>query len=284
MFIISNRGRYFLGNTIAYDLMIKQNKLKIFTIFIAFVCIYSPLNLLACLRVPHEWTVISTNQAPTSASYFGLIDALSIWRSELSTGTAQILPSKIRVIRIFQGNLIKNTLAPQILQNYVKNAFLAVFPAQNSVTFNDEPLDPNASVESLLQTHHSWNEDGFLDIYILRNEQQVEHFLDIIFFSGANVRTVLRDNTHIILRLTSRNGHLLDLREIKVSPAIIVDTTLSSNFSFLSYFEKNDHWPMLLDFGEIFQNVASEAYKFRPQEQRLPDLPSSLPMVSPEQH
>lgn len=187
----------------------------------------------ACLRLPHEWTTVDQEPATGTPGYFGLTDALYAWREELLTGSPPVDLSRVCLLRVYQGDVTTASPATPALQRQVIAALEAVFPAASLTVALDHP-SPDADPGTIQEAHPGESAHAFLEIYVQRNDQQGLTMLDIIFFNGALVRTVLREETHLTLRLTERDGHLLDVREINVSPTIMVDTMMGPGGCFLT--------------------------------------------------
>ncbi|RCK80248.1 MAG: hypothetical protein OZSIB_3430 [Candidatus Ozemobacter sibiricus] len=240
----------------------------------------APTAVWACLRLPHEWTTLDHEPPTPTPGYFGLTDALYAWREEMLAASPPLDLGRLRLLRVWQGDLSMPTPAAASLRQQVAAALAAVFPtASLTIPLADLPSANDPAL--ILPAHPDWTETVFLDIYVKRNDQHGLTMLDIIFFGGALVRTVLREETHLIVRAVGRDGQVLDVREISVSPTILVDTMMGLGGCLLTYLEKHDHRPMLLDIGELFQDVASGAYDLRPADLRQPDLPTSQPMPPP---
>lgn len=232
-----------------------------------------------CFLFPHEWTLIESEVATETCGFFGLTDAFMAWNAKRAAAASNPIRS-IRLVRVFQGPLEQAIPATPELEERVKKALLQLFPA-GEIVLASEAYPVGSDSWEILQGHPEWKENGFLEVFVTRNEQQGLFLLDMVYFNWVVVRSVFREETHLTLRLIDRQGGLIDLSEVKVSPTIQVDTMMGPPGCLLTYFEKNDHKPFLLDIGKLFPNVASGGFAIPPEAMRQPDLPSSLPMKPP---
>lgn len=235
----------------------------------------------ACLNRAHEWTLISSTPNRESPGFFGLSDAFSQFRSKLDEQLAYSGKASGPVSLVFLSwgpETEKPANADQLSR--AAEAFSLAWPAGRMVVSTgsmDIRGDPEsvASRARLVATPYS------AVINVLKNDAQQLDFLDLVFFAYGAIREVFKEETRIQAKVLDRNGEIVFIGEIGVSPTIIHDLTFYPGFPFFSYFEKHDSIPRILDFGELYQEIASQSFESRPEGMRLPDLPTSAPMAPP---
>lgn len=232
----------------------------------------------ACLNFVHEWIPFaSASEDLSTQGGYGLGEACLQFRKELVSRLASdsVRPDGIMLAGVSWGESPKPATELQIER--VWNALERTWPASSVARIPGKMLleDDYDGLASAAETASS---PLSLTVHVAKYDGDTINLLDFIFFDLAIVRTVIRENVTATFRVLDRSGRLVYLNRLSVSPTIVFDVMFRPNISLLSYFEKHDSRPQLLDYGELFKNVASEAFEARPEKLRMPNIESSIEM------
>ncbi|MFZ2960604.1 MAG: hypothetical protein WA705_27305 [Candidatus Ozemobacteraceae bacterium] len=247
-------------------------------ILVLFITPISPVQ--ACLNLPHEWVPINKDVGSPGEGFFALTDLLLAMKDELldSQGKDAVASATFRLARLTWGADDHHANAAQIER--LRAAGEAIWPTRRWLV-GKEPFflsDNSASIASAIASDGA---DFQVFLQVREHRRTAKNFLDIITFTFSLIRTVFSEEATGIVKVINRKGDVVLLKEIKVSPTIVTDVLFHPSGNFFTWFAKNDHRPVILDFGELFQGVASSTFQNRPESQRLPDLPTSRPMAPP---
>ncbi|MBI3039948.1 hypothetical protein HYY75_13015 [bacterium] len=245
-----------------------------------FFLIFQCFPVLGCLNFAHEWTVIATGTYDSTGNVFALSNAFFQFKEEFGkqSSSKNHASETISVAGVFWGEKSEPASGDQI------DCF------QRAINLSWGPdriiIDPGKILmtddsEKFLEAARNGKTPLSATVHVKKFASDQLVLLDLIFFNWALLRTVFREELTMTVQVVDRAGDLVFLDEFNVSPTILTDTMLSPSGNYLTYFEKHDCQPWILDFGELFQNVASSTYSARSQMFRMPDIPSSIPMASP---
>lgn len=263
--------------------MMKKRRWFPLLLLVAALSVGSSVPLFACLNFLHEWTLVGSGPCTlTENGEFGLSDAFVQFREKLDhqvASQAQTLPA-LMLAGFFWGE--KGAPASDAQRQKVMSAFEHAWPASRTVAFEGKPIAEDdlaalASVAARVPNILS------ATVQVLECEADYLHLLDLIYFDLTILRTIYRERVTIRVRVCDAQGQLVFMDQITVTPTIVYDLMSRPSISLCSYFEKHDSRPRIMDLGELFKDVASAALDLRPNQFRMPDLDSSVPMAPPKE-
>ncbi len=238
----------------------------------------------ACLNFLHEWIPFaSASEDLSHHGSYGLGEACLQFRNEL---VSRLASDGIRADGIMLAGVSWGDTPTPASEQQIERVFGALeqtWPASSVARIPGRMIedDDYAGLASAAEVASS---PLILTIHVSKYNGDRINLLDFIFFDLAIIRTVLRENVTATFRVLDRSGRFVYLNRLSVSPTIVFDVMFRPNISLLSYFEKHDSRPQLLDYGELFKNVASAAFEARPEKLRMPNLESSLGMETSGQY
>jgi len=235
----------------------------------------------ACLNFLHEWIPFAsaTETLPEGGGH-GLGEACAQFRKDIAGRLASdaIRPDSITLAAVTWGDPAAPASASQTSR--VLNALEQTWPASSVYALSDG-LVPDDDGSALASATLVASTPLILTVHVASCIGDRISLLDFIFFDIAIIRTILREKVTATFRVIDRSGRIVYLNRFAVSPTIVFDVMFRPTISLLSYFEKHDSRPWILDYGEIFKDVASEAFKIRPESGRMPNFESSIVMPPP---
>jgi len=232
----------------------------------------------ACLNFLHEWIPFaSATEDLQDQGGHGLGEACLQFRKDLADRLASdsVRPTGITLAGVTWGASDAPATEGQIAR--VLNALEQTWPASSVFSLpagmisDDDPAARASSASTPL----------VLTVHVASCTGDRISLLDFIFFDIAIIRTVLREKVTATFRVHDRSGRMVYLNRFSVSPTIVFDVMFRPTISLLSYFEKHDSRPWILDYGEIYKDVATAAFDIRPESVRMPNFESSIDMPPP---
>jgi len=252
-------------------------------IILLFILLSQPLRADACLNFLHEWIPFASGTDDVSTvGEHGLAEACFQFRKELSgvLASSSLSSAAVTLAGVTWGE--SEAIASEAQIARVLGALEQTWPASAVYRIEGAMFGGNES-SSPASTAQRVKTPLFLTVNVSNYTADHINLLDFIFFDISIIRTVLREKVTATFRVFDSSGKLVYLNRLSVSPTIVFDVMFRPTVSLLSYFEKHDSRPWLLDYGEIFKDTASASVETRPEALRMPDFESSIKMPPPKQ-
>jgi len=255
----------------------------VFSLGLILIVLSQPFRADACLNFLHEWIPFASGTESVAATgEHGLTEACFQFRKELNgiLASSSVSSAAVTLACVTWGESESAASKAQIAR--VQSALEQTWPASAVCRIEGAMFDGNESPSPASQARRV-KTPLFLTVHVSNYSADHINLLDFIFFDIAIIRTVLREKVTATFHVYDSSGKLVYLNRLSVSPTIVFDVMFRPTISLLSYFEKHDSRPLLLDYGELFKDTASASVETRPKSLRMPDFESSIRMPQPRQ-
>ena len=239
-----------------------------------------------CFNFTHEWSRVCASAPKSEIAVLALTDALHRLRVLFDDRVAARQPaSSARAIAFAFVGWEKGEAAEAspAQAKAIAEALSTSWP-NGQFVFLPGSLLKQGDIDSLTAFAASASTPFTASIVVLENSTEQISLLDLVFSQWILVRDILRENAKLAVKVVDRKGEVVLFETLEVSPTVVHDTMISPSGCFTTFLEARTEKPNIVDFGELFQGVASLSLGSRDEKLRLPNFSESIPMAAPRKN
>ena len=226
-------------------------------IIILFLLLTFSAQAMACVMEPSIWEEVEVATYSDGPGIYSLTEAFCQIKQKFAAEmTACALPvGPITFVGGFYGASRIKLSSEQIA---VMETAVAVVWKDASVVKSSDMLDSMDNFDEFERMAKKLQSGYAASVHIVDSRSSAINLIDVNFNLYSLFRLVFREEARVYIRITDNSGNAVFLDEVSVSPTIIVDPLVSPIGGFFIRFEKNTSFPLVADFGPLYDGGPHE--------------------------